>query len=103
MEPVPRLNESLIMIRSTSPGGTQAPGTSRPENENDDPVGDNKPIGESTNPDAPDHEPEAEEPPEGSDARPADRLNAHHPKEDFPRRPERQPTPDSKLPQSSRG
>ncbi|WP_431264964.1 hypothetical protein ACQ859_05835 [Roseateles chitinivorans] len=126
------------MNSSPSPGGTKAPGTSRPENENDDPVGDNKPVGGSADPDAPEDDEEDadgtddasnsgavrtgndgadsprrssdagggtpdEELPEGSDARPDDHLNAHHPNEDFPRRPERQPSPDSKLPQSGRG
>lgn len=36
-----------------SPGGTPPPPTSRPENEDDDPVGDNQPVTGSTDPDAP--------------------------------------------------
>ncbi len=95
------------MNSSTSPGGTQAPKTSRPENEDDDPVGDNRPVGESTGADVPEDEEEdasnsgavrtgndkaeparqssdvagaapPEELPEGSDVPPSDRLNDHH-------------------------
>ncbi|RZI56174.1 MAG: hypothetical protein EOP37_25355 [Rubrivivax sp.] len=85
------------MNSTPSRDGQQAPGTSRPENEDDDPVGDNKPVI-----DAGGGIP-AEEPPEGSDARPSDRLNGHR-AEEFPtNRPARQPSSDSKLPQSSRG
>lgn len=120
------------MNSSTSPGGTQAPKTSRPENEDDDPVGDNRPVGESTGADVPEDEEEdpsnsgavrtgndkaeparqssdvagaapPEELPEGSDVPPSDRLNDHHPEEFPSRRSGRQPSPDSKLPQSSRG
>ena len=123
------------MNSNPSPGGRPAPATSGPENEDDDPVGDNQPVTDATGPDAPDVADDgegdggsnsgavrtgndgvkptrssdagsdipAEETPEGSDARPSDRLNGHRP-EEFPTgRSGRQPSSDSKLPQSSRG
>jgi hypothetical protein len=76
------------MNRSSSPGGTSTNGPSKPENEDDDPVGDNKPV---------------EEAPEGSDAPSRDPVNDHRAEDEWHGRAERQPSPDSKLPQSSRG
>jgi len=131
-----RHNEGVIMNSSTSPGSTHAPGTPRPENEDDDPVGDNKPVTESTELDPPpvdqDDEDDLEdasnagavrtgndgekppqqssdaddvpnELPEGSDVPPTDRLNGHRQDGVASGRSGRQPSSDSKLPQSSRG
>ncbi|ANH69177.1 hypothetical protein [Mitsuaria sp. 7] len=86
------------MNSSTSPVGTLVNGPAKPENEDDDPVGDNKPVEG-----APGEKIPEEEIPEGSDVRPRDPLNGHHSDEDARSQPARQPSSDSKLPQSSRG